>query len=73
MNKFSILASDLSSVFQASGFTINWKRGKTEAMIVFEGHGAKAASDALYKEDGSKSIAVPASVNPEGIVHVVDQ
>ena len=38
-----ILFSSLVRIFNRNGFSINWSKGKTEAMLKYRGNGASAA------------------------------
>eukprot|EP00973_Karenia_brevis_P004263 585636-Karenia_brevis.AAC.1 len=42
---------------------VNFKRGKTEALIAFRGHKAKACKASIVKPDGTRSMSIPLEPN----------
>jgi len=69
-NAINILLTELILTFAAHGFQINWKPGKSEAMLRYRGRGAQKAAEARLHE-GRTQIKLPTSADRE-FLNVVD-
>ena len=65
-----ILLIELIATFSAHGFQINWKPGKSEAILKYRGQGARAAAEARLHE-GRTQVKLPTSADRE-FLNVVD-
>ena len=57
--KFSRAVQLLIEVFDHYGMTVNWKPGKTEAIIVYRGKKAKDEAAKLVGQDGARTFVIP--------------